>query len=194
MKTLPGLMVTSLLLALCFLGTPTVLNAHGGDTSLIHTCFKNATGNLRIIAASDTCKANETALDWNLAGATGPQGPAGPQGPSGLFKFVGFSTGTINGGQGMLQMHALCQVDYGSTARMSTSKEFWLSPNATAPTTAPAWLHPSDPTNHDFSSPNASCTGWTNGTSDQNGLVVDTAGKPGLSRCDFQRPVACAAP
>ena len=67
MKTLPGLMVTPLLLALCFLGTPTALNAHGGDTSLIHACVKK-TGALRIIAADGTCKKTETALDWNVAG------------------------------------------------------------------------------------------------------------------------------
>jgi len=68
MKTLPGLRVTPLLLAVCVLGTPTVLNAHGGDTSLIHACVKKIGGALRIIAASGTCKKNETALDWNISG------------------------------------------------------------------------------------------------------------------------------
>ena len=67
MRSLPGLTVTPLLLALCFLGTPTALNAHGGDTSLIHACVKK-TGALRIIAADGTCKKTETALDWNVAG------------------------------------------------------------------------------------------------------------------------------
>ena len=89
MRTLPGLTVTPLLLALCFLGTPTALNAHGGDTSLIHACVKKSNGDLRIIAPSGSCKKGETALHWNISGLAGPQGPqgnaglTGPQGPSG---------------------------------------------------------------------------------------------------------------
>jgi hypothetical protein len=57
----------------------TLVYAHGGDTTLIHACLKN--GNLRIIAANETCKAGESPLDWNI---TGPQGVPGPTGPQGI--------------------------------------------------------------------------------------------------------------
>src|SRR3954451_6974922 len=59
---------------------------------VIHACFKD-NGDLRVIdtAASkkETCKNNETALNWNQTGAQGAQGPkgdkgdTGPQGPAG---------------------------------------------------------------------------------------------------------------
>ena len=83
MRTLSGLTVTPLLLALCFLGPPVALTAHGGDTRLIHACVKKGNGDLRIIAASGTCKHNETALHWSISGPPGPQGPQGPSGPAG---------------------------------------------------------------------------------------------------------------
>lgn len=58
------------------LGLPVrVVDAHGGDASLIHGCKNNFTGILRIVGPSDTCRANETAVDWNI---TGPAGPAFP--------------------------------------------------------------------------------------------------------------------
>jgi hypothetical protein len=41
-------------------------------------------GDLRIVGANDTCRSNETPLDWNIAGVAGPQGPIGVQGPMGL--------------------------------------------------------------------------------------------------------------
>jgi len=62
-------------------------------------------------------------------------------GSSNDYRFTGFSAGTINGGQGMLMMHAECQADFGPLARMCVGPEFWLSPNATAPGSL-AWLHP----------------------------------------------------
>jgi len=64
--------------------------AHGGDTTKIHSCVDNKTGNIKIVAATATCKPGEAALDWNIQGAPGPQGiagaqgPQGPQGPQGL--------------------------------------------------------------------------------------------------------------
>ncbi len=68
------------------------------------------------------------------------------------FRFVGFTAGTIAGDQGMIAMHALCQDqdDFGPDSRMCTSEEFWLSPNAKAPT-ADAWLHNVNPAIFDFS-------------------------------------------
>lgn len=51
--------------------TTTLALAHGGDTSLIHSCYKNSTGVVRIIGINDSCGRNETALDWNKEGLPG---------------------------------------------------------------------------------------------------------------------------
>ena len=60
-------------------------NAHGGDATLIHSCLTNGVGQLRVVGASQACKANETALDWNIQGIQGIQGSGdqGIQGPKG---------------------------------------------------------------------------------------------------------------
>jgi hypothetical protein len=61
----------------------------------------NASGGLRIIGASESCRGNEAFVTWNSIGPAGPQGPAGPtgatgpQGPRGLPGERG-----ANGGQG----------------------------------------------------------------------------------------------
>ena len=74
--------------------TTTVIQAHGGDSSLVHGCI-NANGGLRITGApgygnpNTGCAAGETAVDWSQqgpagpAGAVGPAGGAGPAGPPG---------------------------------------------------------------------------------------------------------------
>jgi Collagen triple helix repeat (20 copies) len=54
-------------------------DSHG----VIHGCY-NPKGTLRVIDTStDTCKPNETGLDWSQTGPAGLQGPAGPQGSPG---------------------------------------------------------------------------------------------------------------
>ena len=58
------------------------INGHGGDTTRVHGCVSRD-GTLRVVAATVTCKTNESPLDWNIIGPTGPEGPAGPQGPMG---------------------------------------------------------------------------------------------------------------
>ena len=40
-------------------------------------------GSARIVASSESCKSNETMVEWNVTGPQGPQGPEGPAGPSG---------------------------------------------------------------------------------------------------------------
>ena len=37
--------------------------AHGGDTALVHSCIGGG-GNVKIVAADESCKKNEVALDW----------------------------------------------------------------------------------------------------------------------------------
>jgi hypothetical protein len=65
----------------------------------------NASGGLRIIGASETCRNNESFVAWNATGPAGPQGPqgpagsvgaTGPQGPRGLSGERG-----ANGGHGL---------------------------------------------------------------------------------------------
>jgi hypothetical protein len=50
----------------------------------IHGCVQKSSGQLRVIdPASDSCKSQESAVDWSVTGPAGSQGPAGPQGPAG---------------------------------------------------------------------------------------------------------------
>jgi hypothetical protein len=57
-----------------------VVQAHGGGASLVHACVNNGSGSVRIVSPSGTCHPNETALDWNQQGETGPQGAPGLSG------------------------------------------------------------------------------------------------------------------
>jgi hypothetical protein len=51
---------------------------------VIHGCRNKKSGELRVIdQPTKKCKSNETALDWNQAGAQGPAGPEGPEGAQG---------------------------------------------------------------------------------------------------------------
>lgn len=56
------------LLALCIglvSGGVVMVQAHGGDTNLVHACVLKNIGTIRIVAASENCKSFETALDWS---------------------------------------------------------------------------------------------------------------------------------
>ncbi len=127
---------------------------------------------------------------------------AAPPAKGSVSVFVGFTDDatnalpdTIDGLQGMLAMHALCQDDFGPNARMCTSEEFWLSPNAEAPL-ADAWFHSaSQYLNIDFTgfgNANANCGGWI-GPFNGLGYVVTTDGKVGRPQCGTLRPVTCCA-
>lgn len=48
--------------------------------TIYYGCVTTATGAIRIVTASTTCKTTEHKIQWDQ---TGPQGPAGPQGPTG---------------------------------------------------------------------------------------------------------------
>lgn len=52
---------------------------------VIHACYKS-NGDLRVVDSSSgkTCKANETALDWNQRGPKGEPGPQAPPGSGGV--------------------------------------------------------------------------------------------------------------
>jgi hypothetical protein len=66
------------------------------DGNMIHGCYKNDTGDLRVIdaGAGDSSKKNEPTLDWVQTGAQGvqgPQGATGAQGPAGTAGTDGVS-------------------------------------------------------------------------------------------------------
>lgn len=51
---------------------------------VIHGCYKNLDGKLRVIDQNlDSCGNSETALDWNQQGVQGPTGPQGDTGSTG---------------------------------------------------------------------------------------------------------------
>jgi hypothetical protein len=55
-------------------------------SGVIHSCFHDNNGSLRVVDVPTTCRNNETPLAWAQTGPQGPpgpQGPIGPQGPSG---------------------------------------------------------------------------------------------------------------
>jgi hypothetical protein len=74
--------------------TTAVIQAHGGDATLIHGCI-NINGALTITAApgfgnpSTTCPVGQTSVDWSQQGPPGPAGAAGPAGVAGPPGVVG---------------------------------------------------------------------------------------------------------
>ena len=72
--------------AVLALGAGTLVLAHGGDPTLVHSCV-NKDGEITIVSAAAVCKKDEIALDWNITGpvgATGAGGAAGRDGRDGL--------------------------------------------------------------------------------------------------------------
>jgi type VI secretion system secreted protein Hcp len=57
--------------------------AAAGDAVVIHACVAKGSDLVRVPAAGDGCRPNETGLDWNAQGPAGPAGPEGPAGPAG---------------------------------------------------------------------------------------------------------------
>jgi hypothetical protein len=66
--------------ALVIFGTAAYADAQ--TSAKIRGCIMNS-GSLRVLAGNESCRANETAIEWNVAGPMGPQGPQGPDGPPG---------------------------------------------------------------------------------------------------------------
>jgi hypothetical protein len=50
---------------------------------VIHGCYANMRGAVRIIDSATSCDSGETALNWSQQGPTGPAGPTGAQGSAG---------------------------------------------------------------------------------------------------------------
>ena len=64
------------LVAAVFLGAATLVSAHGGDTSKVHSCVSKI-GAIRIVGADTLCDSKETPLDWATQGVPGPPGADG---------------------------------------------------------------------------------------------------------------------
>ena len=58
-------------------------NAFTDANGIYHGCVGNGQGTLRVIEPGTSCRANETAIDWNQVGPKGDKGDPGPQGPAG---------------------------------------------------------------------------------------------------------------
>ena len=117
-----------------------------------------------------------------------------------VYRFADFSSAMVLGGVGFPSMHAACQLDFGPDARMCTSKEFWLSPNATESLTR-AWLHPrivgGGNEFAEFATARGAnnCLGWSDSTFDRRGFTVGENGHFfTVDRCITPRPVTCCVP
>src|SRR4051812_39743292 len=64
--------------AALILASVTTAGAHGGDTSLVHSCVSKKDGSLRIVGANHGCSKGETPLDWSRDGSGGTTYTAGP--------------------------------------------------------------------------------------------------------------------
>jgi hypothetical protein len=75
-----------------------------GPDGIIHACFQQNHGQLRVVEAGSACLASESALSWDQTGPAGPPGstgaagPAGPPGPPGISGLVRIedATGAVN--------------------------------------------------------------------------------------------------
>lgn len=129
-------------------------------------------------------------------------------------EFVGFTLGTITGGEGIVAMNAVCQLEFGTDARLCTSEEYFTSASAAEPL-ARAWLHPTVVGNTatglsnrqllDFSGlgasrfgssnfPSLSCNGWQSTSNSALTLEALQGGKPLLGSCADSNAVTCCAP
>ncbi len=63
-------------------------------THVIHACYNNSSGTIKLVDTGQLCHQNETAIQWNQTGAQGIPGPAGPTGPAGPSGLSGWEQDT----------------------------------------------------------------------------------------------------
>lgn len=123
------------------------------------------------------------------------------------YQFVGFSTNTFNGAQGIATYTLACQSTFDATARMCKSAEVvdtlvWPAVSATTrgwvrPTFQPTGLSVTLDVSGAASNANGSlsCGGWSFDAPTNLGLAVLGDGRLGVATtCDLVHPVACCAP
>jgi hypothetical protein len=135
-------------------------------------------------------------------------------------QFVGFTTDTFNGGQGVVTYANACRQDYPGSW-MCTSEEF-LNTRVYPSASGSGWIRPTPVpmaaaagsgiavgkefvgvqdasgviAHRGFGFAGISCRGWSDGTANNEfkGLNVNAQGKYDASNCDSVRAVACCAP
>ncbi|HYX68464.1 MAG TPA: hypothetical protein VE825_04985 [Terriglobales bacterium] len=70
---------------------PTRVKANSPGT--LEACINPGNGMMRLVDTSVACHANETRVEWDIAGPAGPAGPPGPAGPAGPPGPAGSSAG-----------------------------------------------------------------------------------------------------
>src|SRR5262249_47950213 len=68
---------------LILVGAAAAERLHAQTPGVIYACANPGNGNLRMVAATEACRANETRVALNVAGVAGPMGPTGAPGPTG---------------------------------------------------------------------------------------------------------------
>ena len=168
----------------------------------ISGCLLTPSGILYNVRVADTpsapCRPQDTTMMWNVSG------------PS-VFEFVGFSSTTHDGGEGVLTFNGACHATFPGS-RMCTSEEVlettpppsgpsgdfaWVR-SVLVPHQLPGWAVDVSGETGGLSGSDAgvlSCNGWLANQSGFNGLTTQgTTGRFSAQRCDFTRPVACCAP
>jgi hypothetical protein len=121
------------------------------------------------------------------------------------MQFVGRTTATFNGGQGVLTDTAACQTEFGPGRRMCTSEELMNTVDLPPLTGGPSWIRPkfvpvgngsSVAVSGDISGPvrqsrGLSCNGWINASSVVGGLVVLDGGQFNVVDCNGINTIAC---
>ena len=64
-------------------------NAYTDANGVYHGCVGDSSGQLRVLASGESCKNNETAIDWSQTGPQGAQGIQGPEGRQGRHRSPG---------------------------------------------------------------------------------------------------------
>jgi len=80
-----GLLVSAILAVTA--GAAVAMKAATGSYAdsggVYHGCVNSGSGLVRVLAAGESCRSNEVAIDWSAHGEQGAQGPKGDPGPAG---------------------------------------------------------------------------------------------------------------
>ncbi len=187
-----------------------VLTPPGASADTINGCVKQNNGKLRLVADLGQCNNNEAPVSWESEGPQGPEGSDGPQGPAGpqgdpapaapAFELVGFTSVTVQGGEGFLGMTSICSAEFPGS-RFCNTKEIIETVNVPASLEGEAWVTPLPEGSGNGLNTNSACQisqqgFWTESGVNflVSGTTVDATGGFGLSKCIDARSIACCAP